>query len=70
MPWLTHFSCPALFRSVQGQVGPPFLPRYAGAVARLALHADGKPIGMLLPEKRMYFQQEQPTTIPAATAET
>jgi len=40
-------------------------PHYAGAVARLALYQHGKPVGMLLPEKRMYFQQEQPTTIPA-----
>jgi cytochrome c-type biogenesis protein CcmF len=38
---------------------------YAGALARVALHHDGKPLGMLLPEKRMYFQQEQPATVPA-----
>lgn len=50
------------------QVRPVDHPHYAGAVARLALHADGKPIGMLLPEKRMYFQQEQPTTIPAVAS--
>jgi cytochrome c-type biogenesis protein CcmF len=47
------------------QVRPTDHPHYAGAVARLALYEDGKPVAMLLPEKRMYFQQEQPTTIPA-----
>jgi cytochrome c-type biogenesis protein CcmF len=38
---------------------------YAGAVARLALWRDGEPVAMLLPEKRVYFQQQQPTTLPA-----
>jgi cytochrome c-type biogenesis protein CcmF len=47
------------------QPRPVSSPHYAGAVARLALYQHGKPVGMLLPEKRMYFQQEQPTTIPA-----
>jgi len=47
------------------QVRPVSSPHYAGAVARLALSENGKPVAMLLPEKRMYFQQEQPTTIPA-----
>jgi len=47
------------------QVRPVDHPHYAGAVARLALYEHGVPVGMLLPEKRMYFQQEQPTTIPA-----
>ena len=41
---------------------------YAGAVARLALYDHGQPVGMLLPEKRMYFQQEQATTIPAVAS--
>jgi cytochrome c-type biogenesis protein CcmF len=50
------------------QVRPVDHPHYAGAVARLALYQDGKPVGMLLPEKRMYFQQEQPTTIPAVSS--
>ncbi|MCP4004426.1 MAG: heme lyase CcmF/NrfE family subunit [bacterium] len=47
------------------QVRPVRHAHYAGAVARLALKDQGKPVGVLLPEKRMYFQQEQPTTIPA-----
>jgi len=50
------------------QARPVSHPHYAGAVARLALYEGGKPIGMLLPEKRMYFQQEQPTTIPAVSS--
>ena len=50
------------------QVRPVSNPHYAGAVARLALFDHGKPVGMLLPEKRMYFQQEQPTTIPAVSS--
>jgi cytochrome c-type biogenesis protein CcmF len=50
------------------QARPVSNPHYAGAVARLALFHDGKPVGMLLPEKRMYFQQEQPTTIPAVSS--
>ena len=40
-------------------------PHYVGALARVALHHHGKPVGILMPEKRMYFQQEQPTTLPA-----
>ncbi len=47
------------------QALPTRHPHYAGAVARLALYHDGEPIGILTPEKRMYFQQEQPATIPA-----
>jgi len=50
------------------QARPTSNPHYAGAVARLALYEHGKPLGMLLPEKRMYFQQEQPTTIPAVSS--
>ncbi len=50
------------------QVRPVDHPHYAGAVARLALYQDGEPVGMLLPEKRMYFQQDQPTTIPAVSS--
>ena len=50
------------------QARPVSNPHYAGAVARLALYDHGKPLGMLLPEKRMYFQQEQPTTIPAVSS--
>jgi cytochrome c-type biogenesis protein CcmF len=47
------------------QALPVSHPHYAGAVARVALHHNGKPVGILTPEKRMYFQQEQPATIPA-----
>jgi cytochrome c-type biogenesis protein CcmF len=50
------------------QPRPVSHPHYAGAVARLALYEHGEPIGMLLPEKRMYFQQEQATTIPAVAS--
>jgi cytochrome c-type biogenesis protein CcmF len=50
------------------QARPVSHPHYAGAVARIALYEHEKPIGMLLPEKRMYFQQEQPTTIPAVSS--
>ena len=41
---------------------------YAGAVARLALWDRGEPVGILLPEKRVYMQQEQPTTLPAVSS--
>ncbi len=50
------------------QLRPVSHPHYAGAVARLALRNHGKPVGILQPEKRMYFQQEQPTTIPAVSS--
>ncbi|MFQ5514129.1 MAG: heme lyase CcmF/NrfE family subunit [Myxococcota bacterium] len=40
-------------------------PHFAGAVARVALYRGGQPLGILQPEKRMYFQQEQPATLPA-----
>jgi cytochrome c-type biogenesis protein CcmF len=50
------------------QVQPTQHPHYAGAIARLALYENGQPVGILLPEKRMYFQQEQPATIPAVAA--
>jgi cytochrome c-type biogenesis protein CcmF len=43
-------------------------PHYSGAVARLALSEDGRPVGILTPEKRMYFQQEQPATVPAVAS--
>ncbi len=43
-------------------------PHYAGAIARLALYEGDEPIGILTPEKRMYFQQEQPTTLPAISS--
>ena len=47
------------------QSRPVTHPHYAGAVARLALSERGRPLAILLPEKRMYYQQEQPATIPA-----
>ncbi len=37
-------------------------------MARVAVYEDGEPVGILMPEKRMYFQQEQPTTIPAVAS--
>ncbi|MEE2704396.1 MAG: heme lyase CcmF/NrfE family subunit [Myxococcota bacterium] len=43
-------------------------PNYAGAVARVALFNGDSPVGILKPEKRVYFQQEQPTTIPAISS--
>ena len=47
------------------QSQPVSHPHYAGAIARVAVHHNGKPVGILTPEKRMYFQQEQPVTLPA-----
>jgi cytochrome c-type biogenesis protein CcmF len=50
------------------QARPVNHPHYAGAVARIAVYEAGEPIGILAPEKRMYFQQEQPTTVPAVAS--
>jgi cytochrome c-type biogenesis protein CcmF len=50
------------------QARPVRHPHYAGAVARVAVYDDGEPVGILAPEKRVYFQQEQPTTIPAVAS--
>jgi cytochrome c-type biogenesis protein CcmF len=50
------------------QLRPVSHPHYAGAVARVAVYDNGNPVGILEPEKRMYFQQEQPTTIPAVAS--
>jgi cytochrome c-type biogenesis protein CcmF len=50
------------------QVQPVSHPHYAGARIRLALSNNGKPVGILTPEKRVYFQQEQPTTLPAVAS--
>ena len=41
---------------------------YYGAKARVAVERNGEPLGILTPEKRLYFQQEQPSTIPAIAA--
>ncbi len=38
---------------------------YGGAVARLALFRDGEPLATLAPEKRMYWLEQQPSSIPA-----
>jgi cytochrome c-type biogenesis protein CcmF len=38
---------------------------YGGAVAKIALYEDGKPRAMLAPEKRMYWLEQQPASIPA-----
>ena len=50
------------------QAQPVSHPHYAGAIARVAVHHKGKPLGILTPEKRMYFQQEQPATLPAISS--
>jgi cytochrome c-type biogenesis protein CcmF len=47
---------------------PVVHPHYAGALVRLALYKDDKPVGILTPEKRIYFQQEQPATFPAVSS--
>ncbi len=38
---------------------------YGGAVARLALYRDGEPLGVMAPEKRRYWLEEQPASIPS-----
>jgi len=38
---------------------------YGGAQARLALFEGGRPVATLAPEKRMYWLQEQPASIPS-----
>jgi cytochrome c-type biogenesis protein CcmF len=38
---------------------------YGGAKARVALYRDGRPLRVMTPEKRMYWLEEQPTSIPA-----
>jgi cytochrome c-type biogenesis protein CcmF len=50
------------------QARPVEHPHYAGAVARIAVYDEGEPVGILTPEKRMYFQQEQPATLPAVSS--
>jgi cytochrome c-type biogenesis protein CcmF len=52
------------YRSVQ----PLDHRHYAGAMARLALWHNDQPVAMLQPEKRFYFQQEMPTTLPAVSS--
>ena len=38
---------------------------YGGAVARFALYRDGEPLGVMAPEKRMYWLEQQPASIPS-----
>ena len=38
---------------------------YGGATARLALYQDGAPIGVMTPQKRQYWLEEQPASIPS-----
>jgi cytochrome c-type biogenesis protein CcmF len=38
---------------------------YGGAVARLALYENGKPLAVMAPEKRMYWLEQQPASIPS-----
>ena len=38
---------------------------YGGAVARLALYEEGKGRGVMVPEKRMYWLEQQPVSIPS-----
>jgi cytochrome c-type biogenesis protein CcmF len=38
---------------------------YGGARARLALYQHGRSIGTMVPEKRMYWLEQQPASIPA-----
>jgi cytochrome c-type biogenesis protein CcmF len=38
---------------------------YGGARARLALYDGDQPVGVMLPEKRMYWLQQQPASIPS-----
>jgi cytochrome c-type biogenesis protein CcmF len=38
---------------------------YGGAVARLALYRDDEPMGVMTPEKRMYWLEQQPASVPS-----
>jgi cytochrome c-type biogenesis protein CcmF len=38
---------------------------YGGAVARLALYDGDRPLAVMAPEKRMYFVEQQPASIPS-----
>jgi len=38
---------------------------YGGAVARLALYEGDRPVAVMAPEKRMYFVEQQPASIPS-----
>jgi cytochrome c-type biogenesis protein CcmF len=43
-------------------------PHFRGVLARLALWRGETPVTMLEPEKRMYYQQGTPTTLPAVSS--
>lgn len=38
---------------------------YGGAVARIALYDQGEPVAVMAPEKRVYFVEQQPVSIPS-----
>jgi cytochrome c-type biogenesis protein CcmF len=38
---------------------------YGGAVARLALYQGGEPLAVMAPEKRVYWMEQQPSSIPS-----
>ncbi|HME70020.1 MAG TPA: heme lyase CcmF/NrfE family subunit [Myxococcota bacterium] len=38
---------------------------YGGAVARLALYQDDRPLAVMAPERRMYWLEQQPASIPS-----
>lgn len=38
---------------------------YGGAVARLALYEGGQPVAVMAPEKRMYWLEQQPASVPS-----
>jgi cytochrome c-type biogenesis protein CcmF len=38
---------------------------YGGAVARIALYRGDEPLAVMTPEKRMYWMEQQPSSIPA-----
>lgn len=44
---------------------PITMQHYGGATARLALFRDDEPLAVMLPEKRMYWLEQQPSTIPS-----
>jgi len=44
---------------------PILAQHYGGATARLALFRDDSPLAVMEPEKRIYWLEDQPTTIPS-----
>ena len=44
-------------------------PHYRGAIARLALWRGDEPQSILVPEKRIYYKQGMPTTLPAVQSD-